>query len=173
MLVPKKSRIAVYSYLFKEGVLVAKKDHTMTKHPDVDVPNLWVCKLMQSMVSRGYCREQFAWRCYYWFLTNEGIQYLRDFLHLPAEIVPATLKKPRTQPRAALPARRPAPGGERRAFGADEKKVGPGRDFQPSFGARPGGFGRGRPAGAAPGGRDSYRREGGRPSFGRGGPARE
>ena len=26
-------------------------------------------------------------------LTNEGIEYLREFPHLPAEIVPATLKK--------------------------------------------------------------------------------
>merc|ERR1719370_632937 len=33
--------------------------------------------------------EQFAWRHYYWYLTNEGIQYLRDYLHLPSEIVPS------------------------------------------------------------------------------------
>lgn len=38
-------------------------------------------------------KEQFAWRHYYWYLTNEGIQYLRDFLHLPPEIVPSTLKR--------------------------------------------------------------------------------
>lgn len=30
---------------------------------------------------------------FYWFLTNEGIEYLREYLHLPEEIVPATLKK--------------------------------------------------------------------------------
>lgn len=45
------------------------------------------------MKSRGYVKEQFAWRHYYWYLTNEGIQYLRDFLHLPPEIVPSTLKR--------------------------------------------------------------------------------
>merc|ERR1719383_1656428 len=49
--------------------------------------------------------EQFAWRHYYWYLTNEGIQYLRDFLHLPPEIVPATLK------RATRPEPRPREGG--------------------------------------------------------------
>lgn len=27
------------------------------------------------------------------YLTNEGIEYLRQYLHLPAEIVPSTLKK--------------------------------------------------------------------------------
>ena len=27
------------------------------------------------------------------FLTNEGVEYLRDYLHLPADIVPATMKK--------------------------------------------------------------------------------
>ena len=49
-------------------------------------------------------KEQFAWRHYYWSLTNEGIQYLRDYLHLPPEIVPATLKRqaPReTRPRSS------------------------------------------------------------------------
>ncbi|MCL4126123.1 UNVERIFIED_CONTAM: hypothetical protein GTU68_051806, partial [Idotea baltica] len=48
----------------------------------------------QSLKSRGFVEQNFAWRHYYWRLTNEGIQYLRDYLHLPAEIVPATLKKP-------------------------------------------------------------------------------
>ena len=54
----------------------------------------------QSLKSRGYVKEQFAWRTYYWYLTNEGIQYLRDYLHLPAEIVPSTLKRQaRAEPR--------------------------------------------------------------------------
>merc|ERR1712228_827501 len=74
-------------------------------------------------------KEQFAWRHYYWYLTNEGIQYLRDYLHLPPEIVPSTLKRqaPReTRPRASAA---PRAGGEkaegdraayRRAPGAGE-----------------------------------------------------
>eukprot|EP01088_Endostelium_zonatum_P009533 TRINITY_DN22789_c0_g1_i1.p1 TRINITY_DN22789_c0_g1~~TRINITY_DN22789_c0_g1_i1.p1 ORF type:complete len:237 (-),score=79.47 TRINITY_DN22789_c0_g1_i1:70-780(-) len=95
MLIPKKCKIAVYSYLFKEGVMVAHKDYNMRKHKDVDVPNLYVIKLMQSMVSRGYVKEQFSWQWYYWYLTNEGIEFLREDLGLPQEIVPTTLKKPR------------------------------------------------------------------------------
>uniref|UniRef100_A0A8C9QB94 Small ribosomal subunit protein eS10 n=1 Tax=Spermophilus dauricus TaxID=99837 RepID=A0A8C9QB94_SPEDA len=47
--------------------------------------------------SRGYVKEQFAWRHFYWYLTNEGIQYLRDYLHLPPEIVPATLRRSRPE----------------------------------------------------------------------------
>lgn len=94
MLMPKKNRVAIYEYLFKEGVMVAKKDFVLPKHPALPtVPNLHVIKAMQSLKSRGYVKEQFAWRHYYWYLTNEGIQYLRDFLHLPAEIVPPTLKR--------------------------------------------------------------------------------
>ena len=42
-------------------------------------------------------KEQFAWRHFYWYLTNEGIQYLRDYLHLPPEIVPATLRRSRPE----------------------------------------------------------------------------
>lgn len=105
MLMPKKDRVAIYEYLFKEGVMVAKKDFNAPKHPALEkVPNLHVIKALQSLKSRGYVKEQFAWRHYYWYLTNEGIQYLRDYLHLPPEIVPPTLKrqtKTESRPRAA------------------------------------------------------------------------
>ena len=54
MLMPKKNRIAIYELLFKEGVMVAKKDVHMPKHPelaDKNVPNLHVMKAMQSLKS--------------------------------------------------------------------------------------------------------------------------
>merc|ERR1711928_147780 len=103
MLMPKKNLVAIYEHLFKEGCMVAKKDTHAPKHPELDVPNLHVMKALTSLKSRGYVKEQFAWRHFYWYLTNEGIQYLRDYLHLPPEIVPATLK------RQARPDARPRP----------------------------------------------------------------
>ncbi|KAM7322062.1 hypothetical protein ACRRTK_018903 [Alexandromys fortis] len=115
MLMPKKNRIAIYELLFKEGVMVAKKDVHMPKHPelaDKNVPNLHVMKAMQSLKSRGYVKEQFAWRQFYWYLTNEGIQYIRDYLHLSPEIVPATLR--RSRPETGRP-RPKGPEGERPA----------------------------------------------------------
>eukprot|EP01087_Luapelamoeba_hula_P010386 TRINITY_DN274_c0_g1_i1.p1 TRINITY_DN274_c0_g1~~TRINITY_DN274_c0_g1_i1.p1 ORF type:complete len:226 (-),score=50.83 TRINITY_DN274_c0_g1_i1:96-773(-) len=182
MLIPKKSKITVYSYLFKEGVLVAKKQHNLKKHPDVDVPSLWVLKLMQSLKSSGYVRETFNWQFYYWYLTNEGIEYLREYLHLPREIVPATLKKtraaPGVRPRYQDGGREGRDGGaprERRPFpegGDDAKKVG-GADstFQPRFN-REGRDGRG-PVGRGAGGYgDRPRFDGPRPdrfAGGRGG----
>ena len=33
MFIPKKNRIAIYSYLFKEGVCVVKKDSALPTHP--------------------------------------------------------------------------------------------------------------------------------------------
>jgi small subunit ribosomal protein S10e len=101
-------------------VLVAKKDFHC-KHQEIDVPNLYVIKLMQSLRSRNYVKETFTWNHYYWYLTNEGINYLRDFLHLPEEIVPATLKKRTTggaAPRAGATGGRGAPG--RRGFDSAE-----------------------------------------------------
>ncbi|XP_067863438.1 40S ribosomal protein S10 [Heptranchias perlo] len=159
MLMPKKNRIAIYELLFKEGVMVAKKDVHMPKHPelaDKNVPNLHVMKAMQSLKSRGYVKEQFAWRHFYWYLTNEGIQYLRDYLHLPPEIVPATLRR-QTRPETARP--RPKGLGEERParlrgeadrdtyrrtapLGAD-KKAEAGAGAATEFQFR-GGFGRGR-----------------------------
>merc|ERR1712161_47699 len=80
-------------HLFREGVMVAKKDTHAPKHPELEaIPNLQVIKALTSLKSRGYVKEQFAWRHYYWYLTNEGIGYLRNYLHLPPEIVPTTSK---------------------------------------------------------------------------------
>ncbi|KAL8199752.1 hypothetical protein R6Q57_013320 [Mikania cordata] len=48
---------------------------------------------MQSFKSKEYVKETFAWMHYYWYLTNDGIEFLRTYLNLPSDIVPATLKK--------------------------------------------------------------------------------
>lgn len=149
MLMSKENRKAIYEYLLEKGVIVAKKDFTC-QHPHVkEVPNLHVIKALQSMKSRGYVKEQFAWRHYYWSLTNEGIQYLRDYLHLPSQTLPETLRK-------VDPAKR---GGQRPMGGDGERSYG---DRQRSEG----GYG---------GYRSSYRsaeggaRGFGRPQYGRGG----
>merc|ERR1712216_412570 len=137
MLVPKQHRHDVYKYLFKEGVMVAKKDFNKATHddPDLNVPNLHVIKLMQSLKSRGFVTERFSWNWYYYYLTNEGIDYLQKFLNLPADVVPATLKK------SSRPPSRPSgPGGGRGYRGGDDgyrrggyggdKAGAPGGDYQ-------------------------------------------
>merc|ERR1711963_1071028 len=154
MLMPKANRVAIYEQLF----MVAKKDFHLAKHPDVPVPNLHVIKACQSLKSRGLVNEQFAWRHYYWYLSNEGIQYLRDFLHLPPEIVPATLKRQQraeaARPRPKMPEGGPrTPMGEgRQAYrrggeNAPDKKADAGAGATENFQFRAG-YGRGR--GSAP-----------------------
>ena len=72
--------------------MVARKDVHVPKHPelaDKNVPDHPVMKATLSLKSRGYMKEHFAWRHFYWYLTDEGIQYLRDYLHQPPEIMPA------------------------------------------------------------------------------------
>ena len=170
----KKQRDAIYENLFREGVMVAEKICKRTQgriHPDVTgIPNLLVIKgkimlfivillycqylACQSLTSRGLVKQQFAWRHYYWTLTNEGIEYLREYLHLPPEIVPMTMKKQakivdNKQPRGGRvgPAR-PAYSGDQREEYRREKdaNVGPGGA---GFGFRGGagrGAGRGGPA---------------------------
>ena len=76
-----------------EGVLVCAKDVTAPKHLQLEVPNLHVVKLMQSMKSRGLVKEVFNWQYLYYILTDEGIEYLREHLHISEETVPNTLKK--------------------------------------------------------------------------------
>ena len=99
MYIPKENRIAVFSYLFKEGVCVVKKDPRAQTHPHIEGPtNLEVLMLMKSLQSRGYIRITFSWQYNYCYLTDEGIEYLRSYLALPPEIVPATHKKSAMRP---------------------------------------------------------------------------
>ena len=110
---------------------------------------------MQSFTSKELVKEIFSWRVYYWYLTDEGIAYLREYLNLSADVVPNTLKKsnrPATEHAGARderPARggdrpggdRPGgdrPGGDRGGYRGGDR---PGGD-RPR-GDRPGGFGRG------------------------------
>ncbi|XP_051575646.1 uncharacterized protein LOC127453354 [Myxocyprinus asiaticus] len=97
MVMPLNNLKAIYEHLFRDGVMVAKKDkRPQTKHPEIPgVDNLQVIRAMGSLKSRGYVKETFAWRHFYWYLTNTGIVYLRDYLHLPAEIVPTPLQRVR------------------------------------------------------------------------------
>ncbi|CAO3609980.1 unnamed protein product [Mucor hiemalis] len=131
MLVSKQNRKVIYEALFKDGALVAPKDFNLPKHADLDVPNL-----------EGFVKTQFSWQWYYYTLTDEGIDYLREYLHLPQEIVPATMKK---SARPAAPRR--AFGGEGRENrgpradrGDYRRKEGANGDFKPEF---RGGLGRG------------------------------
>ncbi|KAA8907860.1 putative 40S ribosomal protein S10-B [Sphaerosporella brunnea] len=154
-LIPKADRKLIHEYLFREGVLVAKKDFNLPKHQEIDTKNLFVIKACQSLTSRGYVKTQFSWQYYYYTLTESGLSYLREWLHLPAEIVPATHVK---QARSNVPPRgmggderrsrrehgdrEGREGGYRRRFDAG-KEGGASGEFKPEF---RGGFGRGRPA---------------------------
>jgi small subunit ribosomal protein S10e len=119
-----------------------KKDNIAATHPHITtaeapVNNLEVMNLMKSLKSRGYIRMTFSWQYYYCYLTPEGIEYLRTYLALPPEIVPATHKKTVGRP-------------EGRDRDEDVRKFG-GPSGQPAFRGdndreyrpREGGFGRG------------------------------
>ncbi|CAH8549334.1 unnamed protein product [Schistosoma mattheei] len=95
MLLPLATRNSIFEKIIQDGVLTARNDtRPCYTHPTINVLNLYVIKTMRSLKSRGYVREQYAWRTYYWFLTADGINYLREVLHLPSDIIPATLKAP-------------------------------------------------------------------------------
>ena len=47
-LIPKADRKKIHEYLFREGVLVAKKDFNLPKHGEIDTKNLYVIKAGQS-----------------------------------------------------------------------------------------------------------------------------
>ena len=110
---------------------------------------------MQSLTSKNLVKTQFSWQWYYYVLTPEGVEYLREWcvphpfpliytfltfkfqcdtrLHLPAEIVPATHKKAVRPPR---PAQVRGPGGE----GAYRAPRGDRDDYRKKDGGAPGDF---------------------------------
>ena len=67
-------------------------------------------------------------RCHFYYtLTDSGLQYLREFLHLPNDIVPNTYKRVNpTLPREDRPRFRRD--GERRPYGRDGERRPYGRD---------------------------------------------
>ena len=138
MFIPKANRIAVFKYLFAEGVLVVKKDTVSSTHPHIEGPtNLEVLMLVKSLESKGYVRVTFSWQHNYVYLTEAGIEYLRGYLALPPEVVPATHKKPTGRPEGDRER-----GGEGGKFGGEGRPAfnrGGDREYR----GREGGFGRG------------------------------
>jgi small subunit ribosomal protein S10e len=139
MFIPKANRIAVFKYLFAEGVLVVKKDTISATHPHIEGPtNLEVLMLVKSLESKEYVRVTFSWQHNYVYLTETGIEYLRSYLALPAEVVPATHKKPTGKPEGR---ERDGEGGKFGSEGRPAFNRGGGGDRE--YRGREGGFGRG------------------------------
>mmetsp|Transcript_8877 Transcript_8877/g.13110 ORF Transcript_8877/g.13110 Transcript_8877/m.13110 type:complete len:129 (+) Transcript_8877:111-497(+) len=96
VLISKKERRQILEHLFQEGVICVKKDPNACRHNELeDIPNLHVMMVLRSLCSRNYVDEKFNWQWYYYFLTNEGIDYIRGVLHLPPQVMPTTLTKQR------------------------------------------------------------------------------
>ncbi|KIW06490.1 uncharacterized protein PV09_02926 [Verruconis gallopava] len=161
MLIPRADRKKIHEYLFREGVVVAPKDYNLPQHPQIETKNLYVIKALQSLNSRGYVKTQFSWQWYYYTLTPEGLDYLREWLHLPAEIVPQTHIK--TQ-RSHAPPRGMMGGDDRDRRGGG--RGGPRGDREGGYRRREEGKESGAPGGFEPGFRGGYGR-------GRGGAPRE
>ncbi|KAK4157458.1 Plectin/S10 domain-containing protein [Chaetomidium leptoderma] len=161
MLIPKADRKAIHEYLFREGVMVAAKNYETTH--ETGIRNLFVIKACQSLTSRGYVKTQFSWQYYYYTLTPEGLDYLREWLHLPAEIVPATHIK---QQRSHAPPRGMLGGEERgeRRFGGGRGRGGDRGDREGGYRRRDAGEGKegGAPGDFAPQFRGGFGRGGGR-----------
>ncbi|XP_070047717.1 small ribosomal subunit protein eS10z-like [Nicotiana tomentosiformis] len=122
---------------------------------------------MQSFKSKEYVCETFAWMHYYWYLTNDGIEFPKTYLNLPYEILPATLKNPTKPlghpmggPPGDLPCGPPRFEGDRPRFGDREGYRAGTRGLPGEFG----GDNRGAPANYQP----AFRGSVGRPGFGRG-----
>ena len=91
VLVPAKEKVKIYTYFLQEGVFACKKDNT-SKNETLDIPNLHCFLVMRSLISRKFAYEIFSWQWHYYFLTAEGIKYLREYLGLPSTVIPNTYK---------------------------------------------------------------------------------
>lgn len=113
-LIPRENKVLIYQYLINgelhfmtlltyyfvgslhgraEGVLVCQKSPKIPVHPHINVPNLHVMMTMKSLKSRNYVIEHYNWQHLYFVLTDQGIEYLRNFLYLPPTVFPATHSK--------------------------------------------------------------------------------
>ena len=93
VIISRQNRRTVYTQLFNDGVLVVKKDFAKKEHDDTKVPNLHVLMLLKSLASRNLVTNKFSWGWNYYILNDQGIEYLREFLGLPATAAPQTMTK--------------------------------------------------------------------------------
>jgi len=128
---------------------------------------------MESLCSRGFVRKTYTWNHYYWFLTNEGITYLREFLNLPEMIVPNTHKKQQPRPSSRpmggegdRPGYGRGPPGDRPGGGFGRGRMGGDRDGYRSGPKEPSSYGGDRPSFSGGRGREGGGREGGAPGGG-------
>ena len=123
VLVPVKEKVKLYTYFLSEGVFACKKDN-VSNHDYLQIPNLHCFLVMRSLVSRGMATEIFSWQWHYYFLNQKGVEYLREYLGLPANIVPKTYKldEPEEQPKEeGGEENEEKKGGERRERGGERR----------------------------------------------------
>jgi small subunit ribosomal protein S10e len=136
MFIPKKDRLTVYAHVFAKGAIAVPADVSLKRHPQINVPNLYVKMLMRSLCSKKFATRVFAWQFGYITLTDAGVEYLRNYLHLAADIVPDTFKKPvKAQPEAPSFVQQRSEGaggfGARRGRGGPAGARAPRGDFAP------------------------------------------
>ena len=144
VLVPAKEKIKIYSYFLQEGVFACKKDNT-SKNETLDIPNLHCFLVMRSLISRKFATEIFSWQWHYYFLTPEGIKYLREYLGLPSTVIPNTYKFNTEENEEDQKEGEEEEGGEKKEKRGGERK---GRGRGRARGGRGGRGGRGRRGGA-------------------------
>jgi hypothetical protein len=63
MLISKANRKAIFTKLFKEGVMIAEKDFNAPAHPEFpEIPNLQIIKACQ--VNHSGCKQNSALHCF-------------------------------------------------------------------------------------------------------------
>jgi small subunit ribosomal protein S10e len=94
VLIDKKEKRRVYEELIKEGVIVIKKDWTEQEHPNIKgVQPIKVWMLLRSLKSKDLVTELFNWNHFYFFLKKEGLDFVRQHLHIEGNVEPATYAK--------------------------------------------------------------------------------
>ena len=68
-------------------------------------------------------KETFNWRWFYYCLTEEGIEYLREYLAIPSDIVPETVQKAQSK----------SAGANRFSYDDKNGKAGAPGGFRPNF----------------------------------------
>ncbi|MES1918558.1 hypothetical protein MHBO_000512 [Bonamia ostreae] len=139
MLISKKNQRSVYAYLFQKGTLVVENNAKLSSHPQIPIPNLHVRLLMRSLKSRGLVDSTSTWKRLYYTLNDDGIQFIREFLHLPTSAIPDTLSKPVDEQKSSFDQGQRRKPEKRDAYRKQPatKTVGAPEGFKPEFGDRP------------------------------------
>lgn len=81
--------VQIKEYLFENGIILTN-DTPQAIHNELNIADKKIMSYLKTLISKGYVQKTFVWQHGYYFLTDEGVEWLRDDLCMEENDMPLT-----------------------------------------------------------------------------------